>query len=289
MTTASIVLAGDSVALEQLPSLLVELDLMPLLLRRHIERRHSSSYIPTREQQVEFQQAFLSREQITDQGSLNAWLQRQGISEPQMSQRLFVALQVELFQQDTFGPRVEPLFLERKADLDRVTYSLLRVRERAKAVELRLRLEEEEDTFADLASTFSEGVEKQVNGLIGPMELGRINPVIAERLRISTPGQLWPAFEAEGWWVLLRHERHWPAQLDEGMRQRLIQEMYELWMRDQLSEALSELEIHNTSDKGNNESASVAQQAISPESENDTGREEGKRRPNLFNQFFDRG
>ena len=89
-----------------------------------------------------------------------------------------------------FGPRVEPLFLERKANLDRVMYSMLRVRERAKAVELHLRLEEEEATFADLASNFSEGSERQINGLIGPMELGRINPVLGERLRISTPGQL---------------------------------------------------------------------------------------------------
>ena len=215
---------------------------MPVLLRRHIERSRSASFIPTREQQVEFQQAFLARERITDQTSLAAWLQRQAISEPQMSQRLFVALQLELFQQATFGPGVEPLFLERKAELDRVTYSLLRVRERAKAVELHLRLEEEEATFADLASSYSEGVEQQVNGLIGPMELGRINPVLAERLRISTPGQLWPPFEAEGWWVLLRHERHFPAQLDAALRQRLLTEMYERWIVEQVIAALAQLQ-----------------------------------------------
>ena len=39
-----------------------------------------------------------------------------------MSQRLFRALQLEQFKQATFGPRVEPLFLERKANLDRVMY-----------------------------------------------------------------------------------------------------------------------------------------------------------------------
>ncbi|MFZ9464242.1 MAG: peptidylprolyl isomerase, partial [Vulcanococcus sp.] len=113
---------------------------------------------------------------------------------------------------------------------------------RAKALELHLRLEEEEATFADLASTYSQGAEQQLNGLIGPMELGRINPVLAERLRISTPGQLWPPFEAEGWWVILRHERHLPAQLDAAMTQRLIGEMYEQWMFEQVSAALQALE-----------------------------------------------
>jgi hypothetical protein len=240
--SAPLFLAGTPVLPAELPQLLAQLDLWPLVLRRLIERQQSISFKPSEEEQIAFQQAFLARERITDQASLAAWLQRQGITEPQMSQRLFRALQLEQFQQATFGPRVEPLFLERKSALDRVTYSLLRVRERAKALELHLRLEEEEATFADLASTYSQGAEQQLNGLIGPMELGRINPVLAERLRISTPGQLWPPFEAEGWWVILRHERHLPAQLDAAMTQRLIAEMYEQWMFEQVSAALQALE-----------------------------------------------
>jgi hypothetical protein len=239
----SLLLAGTPVPLEHLPALLVELDLMPMLLRRHLERTNISAFIPTREQQIEFQQSFLARERINDQTGLVAWLHRQGISELQMSQRLFQALQLEQFKESTIGPQVEHLFLQRKADLDRVTYSLLRVRERAKAIELHLRLQEEEATFSDLASTYSEGTEQQFNGLIGPMELGRINPVLAERLRISTPGQLWPPFEAEGWWVILRHERHFPAQLDQAMIFRLRDEMYEVWIREQVSAALVQLQI----------------------------------------------
>lgn len=241
--TSSLDLAGTCVPLEQLPALLGELELWPLLLRRHFERIKSADFIPSPDQQVAFQQAFLSRERITDLTSLNSWLQRQGISEQQMSQRLFRNLQLEQFKEATFGPRVEPLFLERKASLDRVLYSLLRVRERAKAIELQHRLQEEEATFADLASTYSEGIEQQLNGLIGPMELGRINPVLAERLRVSTPGQLWPPFEVAGWWVLLRHERHMPAQLDDSMRQRLLNEMYELWIREQVSGSLAQLQL----------------------------------------------
>ena len=228
---------------EKLPALLQDLELFPLLIRRYLERTNGNQYNPTEDEQIAFQKQFLARERITNQTGLSAWLERQGISESQMSQRLFRALQLEQFKEATFKPRVEPLFLERKASLDRVVYSLLRVRERAKAVELHLRLEEEEATFADLASTFSEGSERQINGLIGPMELGRINPVLGERLRISTPGQLWPPFEAEGWWVLLRHERHLPAQLGPAMQQRLLDEMYEIWMRDQVSAALAELQI----------------------------------------------
>ena len=230
-------------SLDQLPALVVDLNLMPLLVRRYLERINGDQFNPSQEEQVAFQKKFLARERITDQESLLKWLERQGISEPEMSQRLFRALQLEQFKQANFGPRLEPLFLERKSNLDRVIYSMIRVRERAKVFELHLRLEEEEATFADLASKYSEGPEQQSNGLIGPMELGRINPLLGERLRISTPGQLWPPFEGEGWWVLLRHERHLPAKLDQPMQQRLLNEMYETWMREQVSAALDELQI----------------------------------------------
>lgn len=230
---------------DQLISLLRDLELYPLLIRRFLERSNSSSFKPSPEEQVAFQKAFLAREQIRDQGDLLSWLDGHGISETQLSQRLFHALQLEQFKQSKFGSQVEQIFLQRKTSLDRVIYSLLRVRRREKIAELNRRLEEGEASFADLASTYSEGSERQINGLIGPMELGRINPVLAERLRISKPGQLWPPFEAEGWWVLLRHERHLPAQLDQAMQQRLLNEIYELWMREQVSAALTELELAN--------------------------------------------
>ena len=83
------------------------------------------------------------------------------------------------------------MFLKRKTFLDGFTYSLIRVKTRNKAVfEIFLRLQEEESTFQDLASSFSEGVEQVLNGLIGPMELGQINPAIANKLLNSSPGQL---------------------------------------------------------------------------------------------------
>ena len=67
---------------------------------------------------------------------------------------------------------------------------MIRDKSRAKAAELHLRLKEEEATFPELASTFSEGVENVLHGLIGPVEFGNVNPLISERLRNSSPGEL---------------------------------------------------------------------------------------------------
>ena len=231
-------LAGTNIEVSELPKILGDLDLYPILLRRHIERLNCLKFIPSQEQQVNYFKQFLSRERISDKDSLLNWLHLNNISESKLNSKLYVSLQVQLFKEHVFGPKVENLFLERKHDLDKVTYSLIRVRHRAKAVELHIRLQEEESTFSELASNFSEGLEQQVNGLIGPMELGSINPILAERLRISNPGQLWPPFEAEGWWVLIRHEKSIPAKLNDQMRITLIDEMYEQWIRTEVSSAL---------------------------------------------------
>ena len=105
-----------------------------------------------------------------------------------------------------------------------------------------MRLKEEEATFPDLSAEFSEGIENVLHGLVGPLELGRVNPYISERLKASKSGQLWPPFELDGWWVILRHERLIPATLNDAMRQRLINEMYESWIMDKIKIALGNLE-----------------------------------------------
>ena len=131
--------------------------------------------------------------------------------------------------------------LKRKKSLDRVTYSLLRVKNRSTISELYIRLSEEEETFADLASNYSEGVEQVFQGLVGPMEIGNVNPSIAEKLLASSPGQLWPPFELDGWWLLIRFEKYLPASLNEMMRKRLLNEMYEMSIRSKIQNTLLEL------------------------------------------------
>ena len=143
-------------------------------------------------------------------------------------------------------------------------YSMIRTKEKAKVNELYIRLDEEEDTFADLASEFAEGQEQQFNGLIGPIELGRINPAIAERLRISKSGQLWPPFEQDGWWVLLRLEKLYPAQLDKSMRQKILNERYEEWIQERVRVQIEESGLNSQTNDGAKEEPSRGEQKTSP-------------------------
>ena len=239
----SFTLSGQVIDLEKLPELIGELDLFPLLVRRLIEKQSTSNIAPTKEEQTKYYQQFLKGNRIVNAEALQTWLRVEGITEQAMSKRLYSSLQIDQFKEQKFGSLVESVFLERKSQLDRVLYSLIRVKNREKATELHLKLTEEEATFSELASLYTEGLEKEMNGILGPMELGSLSSSLVERLKISQPGQLWPPFESSGWWVLLRLEKILPASLDNSMYTRIINGLYEDWMKLEVGKALSQLEI----------------------------------------------
>ncbi len=236
---------GDLLSISELPDLLKELNLMPMFLRRYFEQKFISEIKVEKEEQILFQQKFMQKEGIKNKDELANWLKINSISEKQISKQLFINLKLEKFKRSTFEHKVEDIFLKTKKNLDRVTYSLLRVKSKTKASELFIRLSEEEATFPELASKYSEGVEQVLHGLVGPMELGKVNPNIAERLLSSSPGQLWPPFELEGWWILIRFERLISASLNEMMRDRIINELYEISIRDKIKNILDQLNNNN--------------------------------------------
>ena len=136
---------------------------------------------------------------------------------------------------------MELRYLERKAELDRVVYSLLQVQEQGLAEELYQQIREGESDFADLAVVHSLGREAQSRGQIGPEPLGDQHPELASRLRSGHPGQLWPPFEVEGagLWVVLRLETAALSALDEPLRQRLQQDLMDEWMQERTRQILS--------------------------------------------------
>lgn len=243
MKEAWINIEGDLISLNDTPNLLKELNLMPLFLRRYFERKFIKDIEPPREDQINYQKDFMRNERILDGDDLSNWLKKNNKTEAEMNKILYDSLSLEIFKKNQFNSKVERVFLDRKINLDRVSYSLIRVKNKSKAAELFFRLQEEEATFAELASSFSEGIENILNGLIGPIEFGKINLQIAERLRNSTPGQLWPPFELESWWIIIRAERFFQASLNDPMRIRLIDEMYEIWIQEKIVKVINNLNI----------------------------------------------
>ncbi|NKB18401.1 MAG: peptidylprolyl isomerase, partial [Pseudanabaena sp. CRU_2_10] len=132
------------------------------------------------------------------------------------------------------GKKLESYFMTRKPYLDRVLYSLIRTKDLGTAQELYFRIQEGEQSFADLATQYSQGNEAATGGLVGPSPLSAPHPAISRTLAVSQPGQLWPPTRLEEWFIILRLEKFYPAQFDEPTRLQLMEELFESWMKEQI-------------------------------------------------------
>ncbi len=229
------------ISINDIPKYLDRFNLLPNFVRALIENKITSHIEPNSDDQVEYQLKFLSRNNLKNKHQLSSWLHKNGLDDKRLSLLIYDNLKLEMFKDEKFNNLVESEFLNKKNSLDKVMYSIIRVKSKLEAEEIYLKLEEQEESFSDLAAKYSEGIEKNFNGIIGPLEIGVINPELSERLKISKKGQLWPPFNSQNWWVIMRLERFLPAKLDDNMRFKLKENLYENWIQQKIVKVLKDL------------------------------------------------
>ena len=188
----------------------------------------------TPEEEKPLIRAYVESQGVTSDEQLAQWLEQQRLSFADLSYFATKAERLRRWQQRRYGDEAEIRFLERKLELDQVTYSLLRVKDQELAEELYQRIKEGEADFPQLSQRYSEGQEQQTRGLIGPVPLAAGHPDLAAKLRISRPGQLWPPFRIVDVWVVLRFEQLFPAQLNKETRARMIEELFQVWFKERV-------------------------------------------------------
>jgi parvulin-like peptidyl-prolyl isomerase len=242
MTTV-LQLGDRTIKAEEIIPLIAGYKILPQLLYESIIDQAIADISCTPEETEKACQEFYQRWNLTGEVQKQSWLQRYGMTQKHLESLATRSLRVEKFQQKTWGHKLESYFLQRKGQLDKVIYSLLRVKDQGLANELYFRIKEGEQTFAELAFKYSEGPEAQTGGLMSPVELGTLHPQLAQLLRISQPGEVWTPLPFGEWQVIIRLEKLIPAQLDEAMRQRLLQENFQAWFQEQLGQLSTQDQI----------------------------------------------
>ena len=218
--------------------LLAKYGMLPQLAREIVIEQAIADITCTPEEEEAARNRFLQQNQLTTEEQVQAWLSRYGMTTPQMEQLSLRELKLEKFKQATWGNKLDAYFLQRKSQLDRVVYSLIRTRDQGIAQELYFRIQEEENSFAQLAKDYSQGAEAQTGGLVGPVELSVPHPQIAKMLMSSKPGQLWPPLPIGEWTVILRLEKFLSAQLDPPTEQRLLNDLFQQWLMSQMQQQI---------------------------------------------------
>ena len=220
---------------EVLP-LLSRYQLMPQFVRNIILDQAIADIAYTEEEQKTAIKEFVAHHQLTSPQAREAWLQKQGMTLEQMQDLAMRPVLLEKFKTATWGRKVDSYFMTRKTSLDQVVYSLLRTKDIGLAQELYFRIQEGEQSFTELAREHSQGAEAQTGGLLGPVPLSQPHPAIGKLLSVSKPGQLWSPRPLAEWFVIIRLEKLLPAQLDQSMRRRLLDELFETWLQEQIQQ-----------------------------------------------------
>ncbi|MDJ0575225.1 MAG: peptidylprolyl isomerase [Xenococcaceae cyanobacterium MO_234.B1] len=224
---------------EDLVPLLAEYQMLPKLAQEIIIEQAISEIECSEEEQTLAYNQFCQQNQISTEQAIQAWLAKQGLTQEQFKKIIIRRLKIDKYKEATWGNKVEQYFLQRKSQLDRVVYSLIRIDRAELAQELYFRIQEGESTFRELAMEYSQGSEAQTGGLIGPVEMNAPHPKIAQILATCKPGQLIPPTRVGEWIVIIRLENFLSAKLDPPTRQRMLDELFRQWLNSEIEQKVS--------------------------------------------------
>ncbi|MBO8218856.1 peptidylprolyl isomerase [Prochlorococcus marinus] len=180
---------------------------------------------PLAENIREITKYWCQKKQIKGEEELKIWKEKNGFNEDQWNDYITRKWRWTKWCMDKFSERIPNYYLDKKSMLDKVEYSLIRVSSENLANELYLRIKEKESTFEEIAKKYSEGPEKQTQGIIGPDPIGKAHPALAKLLQISEKGQLWIPRKIDMWWIIVRLNYIKNSSLNESLSKELALEL----------------------------------------------------------------
>ncbi len=199
------------------------------LLLTYIERLLTQSLLSEKELRKEdedkLNSAYCESNMIKNIEELNHHLNQKGIRYKDHINNLKTSFYISSMAMDMYDVKAESHFLQRKDQLDQYKYSLLRLSDSDLAYELYLQIESKENNFFAISSKYSEGPEKNTNGIIGPASINKTHPLLKEKLKSSSKGELIKPFKIEKWWVIARLEDKVEASFDKTMKAKMSLEL----------------------------------------------------------------
>lgn len=196
---------------------------------------------PTEEERRQALMAFAQERRLANAEALDRFRIANLLTPEALAQQVELPIRLRRHCERLYRPKAEARFLERKQQLDRVVYSLLRLEDEGLARELYFQIQDGEATFADLAAQYAEGPERATRGIVGPVPLTQAHPQLVARLRTAPVGVVQEPFRIEQWWLLFRLESLTPATFDESMALQMSQELFEQWLEQAVEARLEQL------------------------------------------------
>lgn len=229
-------LRQQSIHSHELLPLLASYKLIPQLVSETIIDQTIANITCTAEETEQAIQQLYQQWHLESEDQQQAWRSYYELTQAQIEQMATRSLRIQKFAEQTWGHKLHSYFLSHKHRLDQVIYSLIRVKDRDLVNELYFRIAEGEQSFSELATQHSQGAERQTGGVLGPFEFGTLSPNLARLLYYAPIGEVQPPEGFGEFYAIVRVEQRIPAQLDAAMRQRLLEENFNNWLKEQLAQ-----------------------------------------------------
>ena len=240
MSASAVLQVGDlSFTAEQVLPLISKYRMVPQLAREIVIEKAIEDHYITEAEHLTACQQFYQRQQLQTELDLEQWLQQQHLTRSDFGELIDRELRLDKFKAAKWEHQLESYFCQRKAHIDQVIFSMIRVKDFDIAEEIYFRLFTKEASFVELAPLYSEGAEARTKGISGPVELGKIDPVLANALLTSQAAEILPPNKIGGWWVVCQREAIIATQLDEATRQRLTEELFTTWLTAEVQKLLN--------------------------------------------------
>ena len=227
---------NQTLSSQEIIPLLTRYQMLPQLLCGTLIDRAIAAIECTDEEKSNACQQFYQQHHLNTEEQRQAWAASHCLTEEDIEELATRQVKIEKFKLATWQEQLPSYFIRRKKELDQAIYSLIRTKDIGIAQEIYFRLEEKEQSFAELAQQYSQGLEAETGGLLGPVEFGSLPLPLAQKLRLSQCGQISRPFPLGEWIVIVRLDKFISAELNPMMCQRLLNEKFRNWLQKQLQE-----------------------------------------------------
>ncbi len=186
---------------------------------------------PPEDQHQEMIDQFLVDRGLLSASAIQRWLRQDGLSQQDLLAQALRHRHWLAVCEKECGRQLPSYFLQRKSQLDQVSYSILPLPEEELSLELYLRIREQESDFETVLKQTPPYPELGERGSFGPVALSDLPEGLAQLLRVSQPGQLWPPKPIANGWALVRLDSSKPAVLDALLRRQLLLELGDQLLR----------------------------------------------------------
>lgn len=200
--------------------------------------RDRGIWVTSQEVQFEADQ-FRRRYQLEQSADTLAWLADQQITPDDWESGICDRLLTQKLTKTLFDQEVEQYFAKNRLQFDRVSLYQILFSDQQLARDVFHQIKNSEISFYEAASRYdSDGQQHPCCGYAGTFYRWMLNPDIAASVFDQQIGQVIDPIETEQGYHLLRVEQILPAELTPELRQELLNQRFQIWLKSELNDVL---------------------------------------------------